>query len=199
MYRKLYFICLFTFSLQWLYAQNFHAGVIGGISTTQVAGDQLSGFNKAGLIAGCFVNRKLSEKTSLQMEIIFIQKGSRKPLDPNDNTFYAMRLSYFEVPLLLKWQVAPKLNVELGPSFGVLVFSEEETEYGIYHSSLPFKKFDLSGNFGLTYPLTEKLLLNTRYSNSLIPIRDFPTGFSFAYFDRGQYNTVLSFTLQYQF
>src|SRR5438132_3331012 len=98
--RKLFFTSLFIIFFQLLYAQRFHAGVTGGISTTQVAGDQLSGFNKAGVIAGGFVNSSLSEKTSLQMEIIFIQKGSRKPVETdNDNQYYVMRLSYFEVPV----------------------------------------------------------------------------------------------------
>ena len=192
----IFFICCFHL----LQAQRFHAGVIGGISTTQVAGDQLSGFNKAGLIAGGFVNTPLADKTSLQMEIIFIQKGSRKPVEPdNNNEFYVMRLSYFEVPLLFKWQMTPKLNLEFGPSVGALIFPEEEDQLGIERYKPPFKKIDFSGNIGLSYPLSEKLFVNSRYSNSIIPIRDFPTGYAFAFFNRGQYNTVLTFTLFYQF
>ncbi len=198
MLRKLYLICFFTVSFQWLFAQNFHAGVIGGISTTQVAGDQLSGFNKAGIILGGFVSRELTEKTKFQMEIIFIQKGSRKPINENDNTFYAMRLSYFEIPVLFKWQVAPKLNFELGPSIGALIFSEEERESGILKGQPPFKKVEISGNVGLSYPLTEKLNLNTRFSSSILPIRPFP-GNQTDFFNSGQYNTVLAFSLQYQF
>jgi hypothetical protein len=200
MRKKIFFICLFTFSLQFLHAQNFHAGVIGGISTTQVAGDQLSGFNKLGIIAGGFVNKSFTDKTGMQMEIIFIQKGSRKPVDANNNNvYYVMRVSYFEVPLLFKWQAAQKFNIELGPSFGTLVFSEEETEFGSYEPVVPFKKFDFSGNVGLSYTLSEKLTVNVRLSNSIIPIRDFASGYSFAFFDRGQYNTVLAFTLHCEF
>ncbi len=200
MSKRIFFICLFTFSVQLLHAQNFHAGVIGGISTTQVAGDQLSGFNKVGIIAGGFVNKSFGDKIGLQMEIIFIQKGSRKPVDPNNNNaFYVMRVSYFEVPLLLKWQAAQKFNIEAGPSFGTLVFSEEETEWGVYQPVVPFKTFDLSANIGLSYTLSEKITVNTRLSNSVIPIRDFPAGYLFAFFDRGQYNTVLAFTLHCQF
>ena len=195
----LLFLCLFFLSGSFLLAQNFHAGLIAGLSTTQVAGDQLSGFNKAGIIAGGFVNGALGEKTGLQMEIIFIQKGSRKPPDPDNNEYYVMRLSYIEVPLLFKWQAAQKFNIELGPSFGTLVFSEEEREWGVYEPIIPFKKFDLSGNIGLSYSLTEKLTINSRLTNSMIPIRNLLDGYSFAFFDRGQYNTVLAFTLHYQF
>ena len=198
MFRKLFFAGLFIFSFQLLNAQDFHAGLIGGISTTQVAGDNLEGFNKAGLIGGGFVNRSMSEDISLQMEIIFIQKGSRKPIQPdNDNSFYVMRLSYFEVPVLVKWQALKKLNIEAGPSVGVLIFSEEETEAGILNAP-PFKKMEFSGNIGASYPLTEKLTVNTRYSQSLLPIRPFP-GYVTDFFHSGQYNTVLAFTLQYRF
>jgi hypothetical protein len=200
MNKKFLLLCFFLAAGKFLSAQNFHAGLIAGISTTQVAGDQLSGFNKVGIIAGGFVNAKAGEKTSLQMEILFIQKGSRKPVDTdNNNEFYVMRISYIEVPLLFKWQAAQKFNIEAGPSFGTLVFSEEEREWGVYEPIIPFKKFDLSGNIGLSYLLTDNLDVNVRLSNSVIPIRDFPQGYSFAFFDRGQYNTVLAFTLHYQF
>lgn len=198
--KKIFFVAFFLSNFQLLHAQRFHAGMIGGISTTQVAGDQLSGFNKAGVIVGGFVNSPISDKTSLQMEIIFIQKGSRKPVQTdNDNQFYVMRLSYFEVPVLFKWQVATKLNVEAGPSFGTLIFSEEEREWGVYQPNPPFKAFEFSGNIGLSYPLTEKLKVNSRFSSSILPIRPFVQNYDLSFFNKGQYNTVLTFTLQYQF
>ena len=197
--KKIFFICLFIFSNQLLHAQNFKAGVIGGIATTQVAGDQLAGFNKVGVIAGGFVNKSFGSKTGVQMEVIFIQKGSRKPINTDNNEFYVMRVSYFEVPVLFKWQAAQKFNIEAGPSFGSLIFSEEEDQLGIEYNRPPFKTFDLCGNIGISYSLNENLTVNSRLSNSLIPMRDFASGYSFAFFDRGQYNTVLAFTLHYQF
>lgn len=200
MSKKIILLTLFLCCVHLLQAQRFHAGVIGGMSTTQVAGDQLSGFNKAGVIVGGFVNNPLTDKIAIQMEIIFIQKGSRKPVEPdNNNEFYVMRLAYFEVPLLFKWQIATKLNFEAGPSFGTLVFSEEEREWGVYRPDPPFKTVELSGNVGLSYPLTEKLNVNSRFSSSILPIRPFVQNNLNNFFNKGQYNTVLAFTLQYQF
>ena len=49
-------------------AQNFNAGVISGISTTQVSGDNLAGFHKAGLILGGFVSRNINSQMQLQIE-----------------------------------------------------------------------------------------------------------------------------------
>ena len=37
-------------------AQNFGGGLIVGVSTSQVAGDRLGGFNKIGLLAGAYTN-----------------------------------------------------------------------------------------------------------------------------------------------
>ena len=88
-------------------------GVIGltyiygiGLSTSQVSGDDLAGFNKAGLVFGGFTNRILSNRNSLQLEIVYIQKGSRNPdiineESENYNKPY-INLSYIEIPILLK-------------------------------------------------------------------------------------------------
>ena len=53
-------------------SQSFGGGTIFGISTSQVGGDDISGFNKAGLLLGVFANRKLSDLTTFQMEITYI-------------------------------------------------------------------------------------------------------------------------------
>jgi Outer membrane protein beta-barrel domain len=192
-------IILFIFSFPAASAQSFSAGLIGGLSTSQVAGDGLSGFNKAGVIVGGFVNTPLSPSALVQMEIVFMQKGSKKPYTAESGTFYVMRLSYIEIPLLYKHVLTSKFMVEAGPSVGVLVFSEEEDEYGIEEGRPPFNTVDVSGCIGLNYSLSKNWTFNTRFSNSVIPIRPYESGFSFANFDRGQYNTVLAFTFHYRF
>ena len=60
-------------------AQNFGGGIILGLSTSQVDGDNLGGFNKAGLLVGAFANTSISEFYAFQMEITYIQKGSNNP------------------------------------------------------------------------------------------------------------------------
>ena len=46
------------------------------------------------------------------------------------------------------------------------------------------------------YHYSKKISLNTRFGNSILPIRGYDTERIFI-FKRGQYNTVLSFTLHY--
>ena len=83
----LIFVC---FSLK---SQQFNGGVLGGVSASQITGDELSGFNKAGLYLGSFVNFYLNRRTSIQMEIDYIQKGSRKNPNPDNNDFITYKLN----------------------------------------------------------------------------------------------------------
>src|SRR4029079_13168680 len=112
------------------FAQNFHGGIKVGICGSQVSGDRLSGYDKAGILVGGLVSHSLGKPFSLSFGIEYIQKGSKSKVNP-DNAFYRLRLSYVEVPLLLKWEASDHIFFEAGPSFGVLVSSEEETEFGV--------------------------------------------------------------------
>jgi hypothetical protein len=180
-------------------AQDFHGGVLGGIATTQISGDQLSGFNKAGLYLGAFVNRGFSKKSSMQMELDFIQKGSRKNPKPknNDYTTYLLRLNYIEIPVSYKYDFSAKGTLEGGLSFGVLVNSYEEANETTTLSGGEFDRTDFSWHVGLYYTLMENLRVNVRYSNSLLPVRDHSSSAT----DRlnaGQYNTVLAIVFYYE-
>ena len=99
-------------------AQNFGGGLIAGISTSQVAGDMLGGFNKIGLLTGAYTNLKMKKNLSLQFEIIYIEKGSRNPnIHESNHSNYQkieITLSYIEMPLTVNLQQTENLGVELG-------------------------------------------------------------------------------------
>ena len=78
-FKKISIILLILLSVNKMTAQEFKGGFIGGISTSQLSGDMLGGFNKMGLIIGGFTSRSFSEKISAKLEIVYIQKGSRTP------------------------------------------------------------------------------------------------------------------------
>src|SRR5687768_12714295 len=81
-------------------AQSFKGGFNAGFTTSQVSGDNLAGYNKAGLIGGLFVYREISKKFSLRMDFSYVMKGSRKAVHPEigDFDFYVLKLNYIEVP-----------------------------------------------------------------------------------------------------
>ncbi len=181
-------------------AQSFDAGLIAGLSTTQISGDQLSGFNKVGIIAGGFVSTFISEKFDGNMQLMYIQKGSRKNADPekNDYTSYLLRLSYIEVPLLLQWKYSNRFIFEAGPYFGVLLSSYEENEIGELPDRRAFNDLEFGGSVGMNIVLVNNLIFNARLSTSFIPVRDHQSGQTFR-LNAGQYNSVLAFTVQYKF
>lgn len=172
-------------------AQDFRAGIKAVLCASQVSGDRLSGFDKAGFAAGMFVRRDLSEQVALQLEIQFIQKGSRKPLNKDDNTYYRMRLHYAEVPVLLRVKPGKKWTFEAGAAYGSMLFSQEDNELGEIQGTPPFRKYELSWILGMDYPLGEKVLFNIRYNHSITPVRTFEGSYNYNYWDRGQYNAVL--------
>lgn len=185
-----------------LSAQQFFGGATGGIVGSQVAGDQLSGFNKAGICAGFFAGIHWSENITTRLEMLYFQKGSRQNARPDRGIYrtYIMRLNYLEVPLMITFHHLSYFEIETGLSFGYLPRNKdvEYDEYGVMPGQKPFKKFELSFNAALNYPLNNKWKIHFRYNNSLLPIREHPGGVYLYWWDRGQYNIAVFLGMQYQ-
>lgn len=201
----LFIFCGFLISN--LQAQNFGGGIILGLSTSQVGGDDLGGFNKAGILAGFFANKSISELLSFQMEMTYIQKGSNNP-DMNDYKSKNVgkpdiSLNYIEVPILLQYQQNTTLKIEGGIQFANLINGYYNDSYGeiIYSGTTPFIKNDIGLLLGMDYKFSGNLSLNTRISNSILPIgeEDYNLPTTYNSTRKGKYNSVLSFAIHYNF
>lgn len=190
-----FFLTAFAVNAQ----RRFTAGIKAGLSTSQVEGDTYGGFDKAGFDGGIFVTGKINEKWTAQMEMIFIQKGSKHNPNPDngDYSYYYLGLNYLEVPLLLQYH-QKKFTFEAGPGFGYLISNKEYNENGEVYQPLPFKSTEISASFGISYTIIKNLSLDWRYSNSLAAIRGYQSG-GHRWYNPGQRNNVLAFTLTYQF
>ena len=177
-------------------AQNFGGGLIAGVSTSQVAGDRLGGFNKIGLLAGAYTNLKIKENLKLQFEIIYIEKGSRNPNIHKIN-IAEITLSYVEVPISINLQQKENLGVEVGILPAFLINAEMNDNFSEIEIDPAFTKYDFGVFAGINYHITDKIILNTRISNSIIPIRPHNSGATYR-LNKGQYNTVLSFAIHYK-
>jgi hypothetical protein len=91
-----------------------------------------------------------------------------------------------------------KFTFEAGLGLGYLISAKEYNAYGEFPSITPFKSAEFSCIAGVHYQLYRKLGFTWRYSNSILPIRDYASGASF-WFNPGQINVVLAFTATYQF
>lgn len=195
MKNRLLFMFLF-FIPYFIEAQSFNSGMRIGIVGSQVDGDSYEGFNKAGLTGGIYVNHKIAEQFSLQMEMNYIQKGSRKPVDLN-GSFYLMRVNYLEVPLILHWHVNSMIDIFGGPSYAILLNSYEENEFGVYQGPA-FNSYEVAARIGLSYKLSDQWKVDGRYCNSITTIRPAPYSYS-PYLEKGQYNRYVEIGLSYDF
>ena len=186
-------------------AQNFGGGLILGFSTSQVGGDNLAGFNKAGLLIGAYGNKSISELLSFQMEMTFIQKGSNNPkMNDSEHSNYLkedISSSYIEVPLLLQYHQSNKLKIEGGVQLAYLIngyYNDINGEIPTY-SVNPFRKNDFGLLLGIDYKYSKNISLNTRLSNSILPIgtEDYDAVNSYNSSRKGKYNSVLSFAIHY--
>lgn len=186
-------------------AQNFGGGVILGVSTSQVGGDNLAGFYKAGLLIGIFANKNISNILKFQMEMNYIQKGSNNPKmndseDPNDTP--DISLSYVEVPLMLQYNQNEKLKIEGGVQIAYLMdgyYNDIDGKMPKYNNISPFINYDVGLLVGMNYEYSRNISLNTRISNSILPIgkEDYENQNPYNSSRKGKYNSVLSFALHY--
>ncbi len=197
---KIFLVALTCLVLTSLKAQNFGGGIYAGMAGSQINGDNLAGYDQYGFHGGFLTYVGWGKRSKAQLEIAFIQKGAREPNSDTSN-FYRARLNYIEIPLIYQYRWG-EFSFELGPALDILVSAQEET-FGVeYASEPPFYTLNLTGIFGINWHFTERMYINLRTNNSIIPIRDVNaprTASPYIQFGYGQRNMVLSFALVYTF
>jgi hypothetical protein len=176
----------------------FNGGVMGGLVGSQVAGDSYAGYNKLGFSAGVFANVELSNNTFLQMELSFIQKGSRFIPQPKKGLYdeYIMRLNYIELPVLYQFRFLDIFKAEFGFAGNFLLSHFEEKNHLKVADNL-FREMNLNFIAGLYYSIDEKFTINFRTNNSITGIRKNNQGVP-RFGSYGQYNDALVLSIYYR-
>lgn len=185
-----------------LWSQNFHGGIMAGLVGSQVAGDSLSGYRKAGIFLGGFVSWDFGKRSAVQLELEYFQKGSRKNPDSANYSSYLFRANYVELPILYQYKIG-WFTLEAGPSTGVLFGNYEERNEGPISDEENYNKparFTLQINFGMRVNFTPKLGLDFRTNNSLLNIRSRNApGDVWRFWTYGQFHDALVLSVFYQF
>lgn len=196
------FLLAFMFIPLLGFGQRFTAGLVGGLSATQVDGDSLGGYHKTGVVAGALSNYKINENLSLQFEMNYIQKGSKTANTPDSTgfaPFFRMRLGYIEVPVTLNYHFSLKSHwiASVGLSAATLMRATEETDY-VKLITTNIKRYDFCMNAGIAWRFLPGLYLRYRFAYSIVPIRFNATARN-RITGRGQYNNVMEIGLVYYF
>jgi hypothetical protein len=105
--------------------------------------------------------------------MLYIGKGSKRGANPNKGIFDYRRINlhYIEVPVVLQfWYEKLNLILEGGLSYGVLISSREEDEYGETILVGPFKKNEVGLITGVSYQLSDAFAVGLRFAYSILPI-----------------------------
>ena len=189
------YLIILLFATGYLSSQNFSAGLILGVNTSQVSGDNLSGFNKLSFKAGGAVIKNINSLIG-QLELIYIKKGSREIIVSDMyEEGYNLSINYIEIPCLLKYKIKDKIYVETGLGLGyVLGWTEKVNGYETLGLDVSLMEYNFY--LGFNYEIQKNIHLNSRFSNSIAPIRPHSSGQTYR-LNKGQYNTCISFCLYY--
>jgi hypothetical protein len=136
----------------------------------------------------------ISDKFSLQPEVLFSQQGLKEDL--YDNQYEVkLKLGYINIPLMAKYYATDQLNLEIGPQLGFLTsadYYEKDNEYDeSYEEDVKryFKKTDVGINFGIGYQLKNGIGINARYNLGLTDIFDYN---EYNYIDAADTSTTIT-------
>ena len=180
-------------------AQQFNAGLFGGINVSQVSGDTYTGFNKLGFNGGVFVNRPSDKNFYWQAEIKYGTRGVYEGPTDGNPTLYKSSYHILELPLSVNYLFEERIMVELGTSPEMLITTRFWDENGLMDkSSYPDnRRVGLSVFAGIAYWFNAHMMAGLRYTNSAIPFRD-PEEWNNSQY-RGHFHNVISLSLAYKF
>lgn len=198
--KKVFGFILCLCMLEITCAQNFKGGLRVGMSMSQLSGDNLSGYNKLGIYTGGYIKLPFTSRWSMQFELNFVMKGSTNAvnLSVERPDLYYSNLFYIQTPVLVKFQIFKKLDLELGPILNVLCVGTEHDANGRISNRKKFTTLEFSALVGLTYIIKEHYGINVRYEHSIIPVRKADVNTYYIYKSH-QYSDYFSVSFLYQF
>jgi len=192
-------IAVMTFGLA--NAQDVKFGLKGGVNLSSFAGDVENTKSKVGFQVGGFAEFKLTDKFFVQPEVMYSLQGAK--YQQSEVNYYSkgnIAMSYLNIPVMAKYYIIDKLNIEAGPQIGFLLSAKdkwEESYNGVKDSGKDdvkdsFKSVSLGLNVGVGYDFTENLSAGIRYNVGLSNILDTEG-------DYKAHNNVLTLAVGYKF
>ena len=190
MLKHSFFIAFFLLFTSFAHSQKFEAAIISGITANQIDGDQQYGYDKLGVLGGVQILLPINEKLFIQLNSYFINKGAVKRNENTGIILFRSQLNYIEIPVLIGYTFYPKISIHAGIGTAYFIGAKlEENSLSIDINSYDFKKFDFQPIVGISYQISMRIGIETRFSYSFASIRT----------DFGWYNNNINMILFYNF
>ncbi len=154
-------------SLSGSYGQSLNFGIKGGANFSNFQGNSanLKSESITSYHAGAFVEFGLSERLSIQPELLYSTVGAKVSVAGAVDDF-RNKLGYISIPLLAKIYLIPDLlSIDLGPQISFLLNERENVNLGKSNSS----DFSLTG--GVTLHILGPVFVQARYSHGIKDVK----------------------------
>ncbi|WP_264534891.1 porin family protein [Flavobacterium sp. N1736] len=160
-------------------AQETKFGLKGGLNISNFSGDTegIDFKSRIGFNIGAFVEIKLSDKFAIQPEVLYSTQGATADdfadFETGITGDVAFKLNYINIPVMFKYYVAEKFNIEAGPQIGFLTSAKTTTTLNGYSGEHDmdvkdsFESVDFGLNLGAAYDFTEHFSAGLRYNLGL--------------------------------
>lgn len=149
------------------FSQGINFGLKAGASMNKISGKTFKQEFSYGYHAGGFVTIKLGKKIGIQPEVLFnqvnVDTSSSFSSIYQFNHINHIKLGYLSIPLLLNYNLANILALQVGPQFGILI---DQNKNLLKNGGDAFSKGDLSMLGGVQIKIS-KLRLYGRYAIGL--------------------------------
>jgi len=129
-------------------------GKIPGIMTSEY---------RTGFVAGAFVNFPVGKKSPISIQPEFLYSSMGGDLRNEYNEPQNIRLNYFSLPVLIKYQFTKKLAAFVGPQVDAILYAKENSSFGEINITKAVEEFDAYVTGGFEFWPWRHIVLNARY------------------------------------
>ena len=150
-----------------------------GVDYTHYWGKDVKHGGQLNYQAGVFFEYRFNDKVSIAPEIVFAAQGGKYNGEFDGfETDVTEHVNYINVPVMLKYYVAPSLSIDFGPQIGYNVYSKYTWKYSFGETEfketvdqkVATKDIDFGVGLGLTYNIAKDVFVQGRYTMGLTKV-----------------------------
>lgn len=170
---KITFLAVMAFMITaGINAQDISFGAKAGANFASISGDLTENIDgRTSFNLGVVANLGISEKFSIQPELVYSAQGGTASIEGED---FTIKLDYINVPVLADFNIVKGLSIQAGPQIGFNITSEVDTD-GEASSEIESESIEFSLAAGAQYILDQGLFFQARYGLGITNTSDILT------------------------